>query len=134
MTWAISQLDIATLWAQGLTGKGVGVAHLDTGVDASHVALAGRVVDFAEFDATGNAVSVSGPYDSAFHGAHTAGTICGSSCDGLKLGVAPEGHAVRVPGDRVPRRRPRANARRVELGADDRRSEGRQPVDRREGL
>jgi subtilisin len=90
MTWAISKLDIATLWAQGLTGKGVGVAHLDTGVDASHVALTGRVVDFAEFDANGKAVSVSGPYDSAFHGTHTAGTICGSSCDGLKLGVAPE--------------------------------------------
>jgi subtilisin family serine protease len=96
--WGLQAIGIPELWSQGLTGKGVGVAHLDTGVDASHPALAGRVVAFVEFDNQGNSLPGKQPYDSGNHGTHTAGTIAGSEINGLKIGVAPEAelHCTRV--------------------------------------
>ncbi len=41
ITWGLKRLGIPQLWAQGLTGKGVLVGHLDTGVDGKHPALKG---------------------------------------------------------------------------------------------
>jgi len=89
-TWGIKSLKADRLWAQGLTGKGVLVGHLDTGVDASHPALKGAIGKFAEFDKAGDHVPNAQPSDSGEHGTHTAGTIVGRS--GLKgaFGVAPE--------------------------------------------
>jgi len=89
-TWGIKRLKIDQLWAAGFTGKGVLVGHLDTGVDASHSALAGAIGKFAEFDMAGDKVPNAKPSDSGEHGTHTAGTIVGRS--GLKgqFGVAPE--------------------------------------------
>src|SRR5262249_18935757 len=39
LTWGLRTLRIDKFWAQGLTGQGVRVGHLDTGVDANHPAL-----------------------------------------------------------------------------------------------
>jgi subtilisin len=75
--------------AQGLTGKGILVGHLDTGVDGSHPALAGAVKVFAEFDALGNQVTGAKATDSGEHGTHTAGTIAGQPTQGVHFGVAP---------------------------------------------
>lgn len=90
LTWGIQELQIDKLWAQGLTGKGVRVGHLDTGVDAEHPALQGRVAAFAEWDMLGQFVEGAQPHDSDQHGTHTAGTLAGKPVGRHAIGVAPE--------------------------------------------
>lgn len=87
--WGLQALGVDKLHAQGLSGKGILVAHLDTGVDASHPALDCAVAEFAEFDAFGNHVGGARARDSHTHGTHTAGTISGRTIKGAKVGVAP---------------------------------------------
>jgi subtilisin len=89
-TWGISKLNIEKLWEQGLTGTGIKVGHLDTGIDGKHPALKNRIVGWQEFDFDGEPVPNSSPHDTEDHGTHTAGTICGDAFDGLKIGVAPK--------------------------------------------
>ena len=89
-TWGIKRLKIPQLWSQGIKGKGVRVAHLDTGVDASHPALKNAIAVFAQFDLLGNQVPNATPSDSGEHGTHTAGTIVGRSGTKGAFGMAPE--------------------------------------------
>ncbi len=89
-TWGLQSLQAEKFWEQGLTGKGVRVGHLDTGVDASHPALQGRVAGFAEWDMLASRVPDAKPHDSDTHGTHTAGTIAGKPVNGRAIGVAPE--------------------------------------------
>ncbi|HZU25444.1 MAG TPA: S8 family serine peptidase [Bryobacteraceae bacterium] len=89
LTWGLQTLGVQQLWKQGLNGEGVMVGHLDTGVDASHPALKDRVAEFAEWDFLGGKVGKSSPHDSATHGTHTAGTICGVRVQGRSVGIAP---------------------------------------------
>ncbi|KQY09235.1 hypothetical protein ASD37_01855 [Mycobacterium sp. Root135] len=91
-TWGLEAMEVPALWAEGLTGKDIRVAHLDTGVDATHPALQTAVVGFAEFDRTGRPRPGVEPYDSdteASHGTHTAATIAGRPVRGSHIGVAP---------------------------------------------
>lgn len=95
VTWGISALEADTLWKKGITGKGVLVGHLDTGVDGTHSALKGAIAEFAEFDLVGDIITPSpAAHDSDEHGTHTAGTIAGRPVKvGGKtshVGVAPE--------------------------------------------
>ena len=72
-----------------ITGAGYTVAILDTGVDAAHPALSGRVV--AGFNATG----IPGQYDDDHgHGTHVAG-IAGSN-DATYTGIAPGANVAAV--------------------------------------
>jgi subtilisin family serine protease len=64
-----------------LTGAGVTVAILDSGIDRTHAAFAG--LDVVEHDFTG-----AGPGDGTGHGTHCAGTVCGRDVDGMRIGVA----------------------------------------------
>jgi subtilisin family serine protease len=74
--WAAQTLRLSA--AHNVTrGAGVTVAVLDTGVDASHPMLAGRMVpgfDFVDFDSNPSEVGsvANGPYG---HGTHVAGLI-----------------------------------------------------------
>ncbi|HEX9369425.1 MAG TPA: S8 family serine peptidase [Roseiflexaceae bacterium] len=90
LTWGLRALQIDKLWAQGLSGIGVRVGHLDTGVDAEHPALKGRVAGFAEWDLLGQRVESAAPHDSNDHGTHTAGIIAGGPVGRRAIGVAPE--------------------------------------------
>ena len=89
--WGVGHLQAPELWAQGWTGAGVRVAHLDTGVDATHPCLDGAVVEFAEFDHTGRRVPDAPMRDGDRdrHGTHTAATLAGRETDGVRVGVAP---------------------------------------------
>jgi len=71
----------------GFTGRGIGVAVIDSGV-ATHAALRGRVV--AEFDFTGKKASV---VDKFGHGTHVAGIVAGNDT-GEYAGIAPGAHIV----------------------------------------
>jgi hypothetical protein len=87
---ALRQLEVDRLWQRGLTGHGVGIGHLDSGVDP-HPALEGRIGGFMQFDDGGNPVPGRSPFDSGQHGTHTAGLICGGVVDGVAIGAAPQG-------------------------------------------
>ncbi|MFN7917891.1 MAG: S8 family serine peptidase [Vicinamibacterales bacterium] len=91
ITWGIERLGVPALWKQGLSGAEIAVAHLDTGVDATHPALRKAVADFAMFDLTlGQRIAPGpAPSDSGDHGTHTAGTIAGRPVAGRHIGVAP---------------------------------------------
>lgn len=89
-TWGIKRLNVDKLWTQKqLTGKGVIVGHLDTGVDGTHPDLADAINSFAEFDHAGEQVPDAKATDSAWHGTHTAATIVARSGARGSLGVAP---------------------------------------------
>ncbi|MEU0371955.1 S8 family serine peptidase [Streptomyces sp. NPDC006283] len=72
-------------WAAGYDGKGTKVAVLDTGVDAEHPDLKGRVA------AAENFTDSETPDDRQGHGTHTISTVGGSGAasDGRNKGVAP---------------------------------------------
>ena len=90
IAWGVARIKAPALWQQGLSGKGVLVAHLDTGIDGQHPALKPAIQQFAEFDATGHAIDSAAIEDSADHGSHTAGIIAGRPFLGQEIGVAPE--------------------------------------------
>lgn len=94
MTWGIQRLKADLLWAAGITGKGVLVGHLDTGVDGTHPALANAIEDFVEFDLQGNRVPGALAHDSGEHGTHTAGTILGRPTGRGAFGMAPDAKLV----------------------------------------
>ena len=87
--WGVAKIQAPEVWGGFGRGQGILVGHLDTGVDGTHPALAGKVAAFQEFDALGLPV-VSAVHDSHVHGTHTAGTICGRNFRGINIGVAPD--------------------------------------------
>jgi serine protease AprX len=84
------------LWAQGVTGRGVTVGLLDTGVYAAHPDLAGRVVCGA--DLTAEAAGDANCQDTFGHGTFMAGLIAGdgTSSNGKYKGAAPGARIVSV--------------------------------------
>lgn len=83
---SVPQISAPEAWETGYTGEGVTVAVLDTGVDADHPDLSGRVVDAENFT---DEVDTD---DRHGHGTHVASTIAGSGAasDGRYTGVAPD--------------------------------------------
>jgi subtilisin len=89
-TWGLDALGAPQIWNEGLTGAGVLVGHLDTGVDGRHPALRGALEAFAEFDNLGFVVEPTPrAHDTGDHGTHTAATIAGRPVNRRHVGVAP---------------------------------------------
>ncbi|MEV7629814.1 S8 family serine peptidase [Actinoplanes sp. NPDC089786] len=82
---SVPQIGAPTAWQAGYTGEGLAVAVLDTGVDADHPDLKGKVTarSFTE-DPT--------PGDVHGHGHHVASTVAGTGAasSGKYKGVAPD--------------------------------------------
>ncbi|WP_329164886.1 S8 family serine peptidase [Streptomyces sp. NBC_01267] len=81
-----AQIGTPAAWEAGLTGKGVKVAVLDTGMDGEHPDLKGRVSESKSF------IEGAEVTDRHGHGTHTLSTVGGSGAasDGKEKGVAPE--------------------------------------------
>ncbi|MBP2336589.1 subtilisin family serine protease [Saccharothrix coeruleofusca] len=76
-----AQIGAPSAWEAGLTGEGVVVAVLDTGVDGEHPDLVGRELAEANFSAAPDNTDTVG------HGTHVASTIASTSAK--YRGVAP---------------------------------------------
>jgi serine protease AprX len=93
-----------TLWAAGITGKGIGVAVIDSGIS-------GDLPDFKNADGssriTANVIEnpdATRPGDDVGHGTHVAGIVAGNSFNrdagdparGAYVGIAPEADLITV--------------------------------------
>ena len=81
-----AQIGAPAAWERGLTGKGVTIATLDSGIDVSHPDFEGRIVATEDFSGSD---SVSDGYG---HGTHVASIAAGSGAasDGKYRGIASD--------------------------------------------
>jgi subtilisin family serine protease len=89
VSWGVEAVGAARPVQPGehpITGAGVTVAVLDTGIDKEHPAFKGITLVPKNFTGEGDENSVD---DSVGHGTHCAGIIIGRDVDGVRIGVAP---------------------------------------------
>ena len=84
-SWGISAIGAEAAHSSDLTGRGIKVAVLDTGVDYTHPDLSPNYIDGYDFINDDN-----DPMDDNGHGTHVAGIIAGAKNGEGILGVAPE--------------------------------------------
>jgi hypothetical protein len=85
--YGVKLINAPKVWNDlGIKGTNVFIGHIDTGVNAEHPDLQGKIHRFKDFVVTSN----TSPNDNGGHGTHTAGTICGGATSGKAIGVAPE--------------------------------------------
>lgn len=86
------QIGAAEMQCAGAMGKGIIVAVLDTGADAWHPELQGKIIAQANF-------TTDAPEDAVGHGTHVAGIIAGQGTRELEnanraLGVSPDANLI----------------------------------------
>ncbi len=103
--WNVAQVRAPDVWnSLGITGQGIVVANMDTGVYLPHPALQRKYRGYNNgtidnnynwFDETGTYPSA--PNDGYGHGTHTMGTMVGSEANGSnQIGVAPDAQWIAV--------------------------------------
>jgi subtilisin family serine protease len=98
--WGVAKIGADQVWDEGITGAGIVVATIDTGVDFTHPALVNNYRgnnhdgsfshDYNWWDPSGSCPGE--PCDNVGHGTHTMGTIAGGDGPGPftpDIGVAP---------------------------------------------
>jgi bacillopeptidase F len=87
--WNLAAVRAPELWSLGVTGSGVVVANMDTGVDANHpdLALNWRGGSNSWYDPHGEHAQ---PSDLNGHGTQTMGLMVGGNVGGTAIGVAPD--------------------------------------------
>lgn len=80
--WGLKRIGLDKVKAEfpNLTGQGIRVGVIDTGVQSRHPELVNKKVIFKDF-----INGIASAYDDAGHGTHVAGTI-----SGVKVGIAPD--------------------------------------------
>jgi subtilisin family serine protease len=105
MDWGVKKMDAPAAWQQGITGAGIVVASLDTGVITDHSGLKanyrGTRPDGTQ-DHNHNLLNVvekdgQYPIDDVGHGTHTLGSVVGNDAKHL-VGVAPDAKFIAVRG------------------------------------
>ena len=112
--WGVDKIGADEAWAFGVTGGGIVVGNVDTGVEFTHPALVNQyrgnngdgsfTHDYNWWDPTG--ICGDEPCDNVGHGSHTMGTMVGGDGPGPfapDIGVAPERAVDRRQGLRGPR-------------------------------
>lgn len=92
-SWHLDAINVSGAWSKKLTGKGVLIGVLDTGIDASHRELKNALHGadaFAEFAKSGKLLSRT-PRDAGTHGTSVCALLAGATvgvAPGAKLAVA----------------------------------------------
>lgn len=88
-TYGLEKIGRTRLWQSRpeLTGKGVRVGIIDTGLSAQHPRLKGRTLAFRNFISPRDGEEA---FDDHGHGTHVGGTVAGGANKNLAIGVAPE--------------------------------------------
>lgn len=86
---SITQIKAPQIWQQGITGKNIKIAVLDTGCDKNHLEFAGQIVEGKNFT-TDNNSDPANYTDYNGHGTHVAGTIAARKNGKGVIGVAPD--------------------------------------------
>lgn len=108
--WNVTQVNADDVWTDfGVTGEGIVVSNIDTGVLYTHTALVdqyrGTIVltsgytfthDYNWWDPYGD--QPNAPYDYHSHGSHTIGTMVGGSYNDTEIGMAPDGQWIACNG------------------------------------
>ena len=89
--WGVDRIGAPAVWNYGINGTGINVSVIDSGINANHPDLAGKIIAWKDF-----VDNRSEPYDNHGHGTHVAGTIAGSGAEGTKTGVAPGANLIVV--------------------------------------
>jgi len=85
LPWGVDRIDAEYAWFDGLTGAGIKVAVVDTGIDYNHPDLAGNCKGGV------NIINTRKSYkDDNGHGTHVAGIIAAEDNEIGVIGVAPE--------------------------------------------
>ncbi len=92
ITWNITKVNADDVWALGLTGEGIIVSVIDTGVNYDHLDLEDHMWESEEYPNHGwdFYFNDDDPKDEYGHGTHCAGTVAGDGTAGSQTGVAPD--------------------------------------------
>jgi subtilisin family serine protease len=91
-TYGLTKIGVPEVRSRfpNLTGSGVRVGILDTGIMSNHPDLIGKIRVFKNFSPSTD----SSVRDDFGHGTHVAGTISGGASSGIEIGVAPEAELI----------------------------------------